>query len=93
MFLDTNLKVSLERRLSPPGAHQLGEELLLQNLSSMVAASALDVRPEHAILDLCAAPGHKARVRGSLFCWGVESKEKEKKAKSSVQKKEVNVCD
>lgn len=58
-----NLKVSLERRLSPPGAHQLGEEFLLQNLSSMVAASALDARPEHTILDLCAAPGHKARVR------------------------------
>jgi 16S rRNA (cytosine1407-C5)-methyltransferase len=38
----------------------VGGDVYIQNAASLIPALALDPRPEHAILDLCAAPGGKS---------------------------------
>jgi len=71
-----------------PGAHFLQSDksavatsplfrdghVYIQNASSLIPPLALDVRPEHAILDLCAAPGGKsahiaALTENRAFLW------------------------
>ena len=75
----------------------------IQNASSLIPPLALDVRPEHAILDLCAAPGGKSAQIAALtgnraFLWlndGIKARAEKLKGviqQFHVRADEVTAC-